>query len=275
MPQLENGFTKIANELLDELAKIRIPGEARQIFDVILRKTYGFNKKTDKIPLSQFQRATGMKRPNVCRAIKKLIEMNLIFTSSNNDTGSSNNDTSYITQYGINKDFTTWIRVVSKKIPLVSKVIMGSSNNDTKTSSNNDTLKRNKETISKEITLQKNPTPNKSAYSFEFESFWSSYPAKVGKGVAFKSFKKAIKKASIDEIMNGLDDYVNSKKVADGFICNPATWLNQERWSDECEPATPMVDDTYFFSPEEEAYIYAMEERIAKEEEEKKKRQET
>ena len=58
-PQLENGYIKIATELYDALCGIRIPGEARQVFDVILRKTYGWNKKKDAIALSQFVEATG------------------------------------------------------------------------------------------------------------------------------------------------------------------------------------------------------------------------
>jgi len=34
-PQLVDGYTRIDNALLDALARIRIPGEARQVFDVI------------------------------------------------------------------------------------------------------------------------------------------------------------------------------------------------------------------------------------------------
>ena len=44
-PQKENGYTSIANDIVEALAGIRIPGEARQCLDVILRKTYGWNKK--------------------------------------------------------------------------------------------------------------------------------------------------------------------------------------------------------------------------------------
>ena len=46
-PQWENGYTKIANEILESLARIRINGEARQVLDVIIRKTYGYGKKTE------------------------------------------------------------------------------------------------------------------------------------------------------------------------------------------------------------------------------------
>lgn len=77
-PQIENGYTRISNEILEALARIRIPGEAMQIFLVIIRKIYGFQKKKDVIALSQFCLATGIQKPNVVRAIKQLQTMNLV-----------------------------------------------------------------------------------------------------------------------------------------------------------------------------------------------------
>lgn len=97
-PQKENGYTSLANDLLEALARMRINGEARQVLDVIFRKTYGYNKKEDAIPLSQFVLATGLLRRNICRAINKLVQMNLILK----------NDTTPITIYGIQKDFELW-----------------------------------------------------------------------------------------------------------------------------------------------------------------------
>jgi phage replication O-like protein O len=82
-PQLENGYTSIANEIMERLAKARIPGEARQILDVIFRKTYGFHKKEDRISNSQFVELTGINKYNVCRAIKKLITMNVVIKKDN------------------------------------------------------------------------------------------------------------------------------------------------------------------------------------------------
>ena len=77
-PQIENGYTRIANEIMEALAKVRIPGEARQVLDAVFRKTYGWNKREDKISLSQFEKMTGLARPSICRAIKKLLIMNII-----------------------------------------------------------------------------------------------------------------------------------------------------------------------------------------------------
>ena len=97
-PQLENGYVKISNELLEAFAKIKIPAEARQILDVIIRKTYGFNKKEDAISLSQFSKYTGVGTAHVARAVNKLVQMNII----------NKNITQYITIYSIQKDYKKW-----------------------------------------------------------------------------------------------------------------------------------------------------------------------
>jgi len=99
-PQADNGYTRIANEIMDNLAKIRIAGEARQMLDVIIRKTYGFNKKEDKISTSQFMLLTGLSRIAIPKARRKLIELNLITVSQK---GYSQGLT-----YSMQKDYEKW-----------------------------------------------------------------------------------------------------------------------------------------------------------------------
>ena len=111
MPQTENGFTQIANELIEQFARIRIPGEAMQVFWVMLRKIYGFHKKSDPIALSQIVAATGLSKVAVCKAVKKLIELNLITKKGNNIAA----------EYTINKHFDTW-KPLPKKVTLPKKV---------------------------------------------------------------------------------------------------------------------------------------------------------
>lgn len=67
----------------------------------------------------------------------------------------------------------------------------------------------------------------------QFDIFWSDYPRKTGKGAARTSFAKAIKKATPDEIISGLLKHEIQAKTDVQFIPHPATWLNQERWTDE------------------------------------------
>lgn len=116
-PQKENGYTPIANEIMEALCKTRIKGEARQVLDFILRKTYGWNKKEDGIALSQFAKATNLKIPNICRSLKYLIQMNIIIKSDNTII---KNDNGWMITYGFNKHYTTW-KPLSKVIMPLSK----------------------------------------------------------------------------------------------------------------------------------------------------------
>lgn len=64
----------------------------------------------------------------------------------------------------------------------------------------------------------------------EFDQFWAVYPNKVGKRAAEKAFAAARKRVSQADLMAGLVAY--TRKSDDRPWCNPATWLNQDRWED-------------------------------------------
>jgi phage replication O-like protein O len=96
--RLEKGFLRIANELMDAFARIRIPGEAWQVLAVIIRQTYGWGKKSDRIPLSRFVEMTGLRMRSVRRALERLLAMNLIARSG----GSGG------IEYSIIKDHDQW-----------------------------------------------------------------------------------------------------------------------------------------------------------------------
>ena len=105
-PQIENGYTRIANSILGALANIRIPGESRQCLDFIIRKTYGYGKKKDSISLSQFVDATSIPKNRICRALGKLKDMNLIVTQKKN---------AIHTTYCFNKDYDAWKPLPKKR----------------------------------------------------------------------------------------------------------------------------------------------------------------
>lgn len=71
----------------------------------------------------------------------------------------------------------------------------------------------------------------------EFERFWADYPHKVGKRDAKKAFERARKRADFDTIMAGLRRY--AAKRDDRPWCNPATFLNQDRWGDQPAAVSP------------------------------------
>ena len=111
MPQLKDGYVQIATEILEALVRYRIPGEQVQCLLFIIRKTYGFHKKWDMISNSQFVKATGMNKSNVCRAINGLIGKNIVVKKDNKQ----------IPSYRFNKYYKTW-KVLSKKITVKSVV---------------------------------------------------------------------------------------------------------------------------------------------------------
>jgi len=85
----------------------------------------------------------------------------------------------------------------------------------------------------KPITNNQEP---KNIYTSSFEEFWSIYPSKTGKGEAYKSWKRINPDKQLTEtILSSVNTYKESKRVKDGFIKNPATWLNQRCWEDEVE----------------------------------------
>jgi len=136
-PQLENGYTMIANEILDALCKFRIPGEQRQCLDFVLRKTYGFKKSEDQISNGQFCVATGLTKGNVSRAIKWLSEKQLVIK----------NDNTKIPTYRFNKNYSEWL-LLSKKQPVIKKATVVIKNDNKLLSKVMDT-KEKKETIQK------------------------------------------------------------------------------------------------------------------------------
>lgn len=66
----------------------------------------------------------------------------------------------------------------------------------------------------------------------EFETWWLEYPHKIGKAAAEKSYDKARLIVTPAELIDGIRRYI-ATKPPDQAYCNPATWLNQERWKDQ------------------------------------------
>jgi phage replication O-like protein O len=112
-PQKENGFTPVANEIVDALMQANLSGQESQVLWAIFRKTYGFSKKTDWISLSQFAKMTGMDRRNVHRALKKL--------SSKQMTVIQTDDRGRI-RYGFQKNYEKW-KLSSKQMTPPQTVI--------------------------------------------------------------------------------------------------------------------------------------------------------
>jgi len=98
-PQKENGHIGIANEIVEHFATLKLSGSDWQVLWVILRKTWGWHKKVDKISMGQISEMTGLDRGNVNRALKRLKHKNVVVK----------NDDTFPTSYNFNKDYDKWI----------------------------------------------------------------------------------------------------------------------------------------------------------------------
>jgi hypothetical protein len=81
-------------------------------------------------------------------------------------------------------------------------------------------------------------------YSEDFISFWNIYPKKVGKGDAYRSWKRA-KRPALEVVLAALTKQSDSeqwKRDNGRFIPNPGTWLNQCRWEDEITNVKTKID---------------------------------
>ena len=83
-PQLENGYLRIANGIIEDLAKVNLSPYEWRVLLAILRKTYGYNKKADRISLSQIEEATGITKPHISRALARLISRRIVARTGKN-----------------------------------------------------------------------------------------------------------------------------------------------------------------------------------------------
>jgi phage replication O-like protein O len=84
-PQCENGYTKIANEIMEHLITQRVPGEQLRVLLCIIRASYGWNEKSVSITHQEIADQTRMARQSVTRAIKGLATKKLLRCDKDNN----------------------------------------------------------------------------------------------------------------------------------------------------------------------------------------------
>ncbi|MCQ5364742.1 replication protein [Anoxybacillus salavatliensis] len=123
--QLEHGYTKIANEILERMALTKLSPTQFRLILVIWRYTYGFNRKDHEMSLSFLAEATGVHKQRVKQELDKLIESNIVTVTEEGTYSKSR-------KLAFNKDYDTW-RLQSAKESTVSEIA------DTTVSKNADT----------------------------------------------------------------------------------------------------------------------------------------
>lgn len=188
-PQKENGYTAIANEILEKLAYAGINGSGYRILLVVIRKTYGFNKKKDIISLSQFQKATQMERKQAVETLKYLVGKRILVKEQNT--------------YKFNKNWEEW--VVGKRPPQWAIAPKGSGQLSPKSSGQKTTYKRKKENNTKDILAGTNPArKDQDIITFieAFEDINPSIKAMFANKTERASARRMIDKYGLEKMLN-------------------------------------------------------------------------
>ncbi|ELJ7006099.1 TPA: replication protein [Escherichia coli] len=224
---IDDGYTRFANELLEAIASADLTARQLKVMLAYVRKTYGFNKKTDRIADEQIAQLTGLSRQNVNKAKKELISMNCLFMDGN--------------QIGVNREVSAW--QFSKRLQVSNFV----SKLETKSVSKLETLNVSKLETHKRHSLKtkeninKPPiSPKKVSQKFdpletelpdwlsaEIWLSWVTYRKEIGKSIKSKQ--------SVTQAINVL-----SRSLEKGYT--PEEIINQSiasGWQGIFEPKTP------------------------------------
>jgi len=102
-PQLEDGYTMVANQLLEAITRTPLGQHEYRVFFCVLRLTYGYQKKEADIPISLITRITLLPKQLVWRALHHLTQRNMLTKIGTR-------------HYAVQKDYSTWVEKSSPEI---------------------------------------------------------------------------------------------------------------------------------------------------------------
>lgn len=252
--QPENGFTRIAHEILENMAKIKLsPTQYRLIF-VIWRYTYGFKRKEHDLSLNFLTDATGCDRRQIQRDLKRLEDRNIIFqdikngsyrkisfnknynewdstvgNSTNKSVGETTDGNSTHGEIAMGETINTGVGETTNKS-------VGETTNQDRYIDNSIDINNKKEESASEF-YQENGFGHLGGYSAEMMMYWMN---KLPESVIILAMKEAVKRDArnwkyLDRVLNdwksrGFDtkEKVEAElKRFEQFKMNKVTFLNQ------------------------------------------------
>jgi phage replication O-like protein O len=254
-PQIENGYTPIANELLEQIISFGLSKNELLTVLAIARMTYGYSRKSDSLSHLQISVLINIDRANVSRSIESLVSKKIIVK---HEEGRYSHGV-FVNQLSINKHYDNWITGVKTTPVLCSKE--QDKENDNKCQNNTSVemplvsnqhstgvkttpvtgVKTTRGLVSKQHThkaIKTNKTIPKNN-SVHFDEFWTAYPNKVAKKKAQDSFDKINPDDELFSLMlSAISESLKTENWIEQngkYIPMPATWLNGERWNDVLE----------------------------------------
>jgi phage replication O-like protein O len=216
-PQKENGYTPIANEILEELVKLPLNGTQLRIVCVVWRFTYGFSRKEHELSETFILRALGLNKGQlrqVKRELKALIDSKILLVVKE----PTFNRTRVI---AFNKNYDDWClnkHQVTKKTPHDFLDTQPGDFLDTRPGDFLDTQDKQKTNI------------KTNTYTDDFEKFYSEYPRPEDKRRSFNNWKTQLKHYSANQLMSACENYKAAKAGTEKqYLKSSANFLGRER----------------------------------------------
>jgi phage replication O-like protein O len=200
--QIENGYTRIAHEILEEVSKRKFNATQLSVLMIVWRMTYGFKRKDHELSVNFFVQATGFSKRNIQEAVSSLIEARVLIETKQ----ASFNQTRKI---AFNKNYDEWLiasrtkdKQVKKSSPHEEKLASTGEEKFTSPDEESFTQERNNKEIYK-----KNSSSNDVS---EIISFWDQ------NGFGYNNINAK------DELLSYLDDGMPAELILEALkiACN-------------------------------------------------------
>lgn len=175
---LEDGYTRIANELLEAVMLAGLSQHQLLVFMAVMRKTYGFNKKSDWVSNEQLSALTGI-LSHKCSAAKSALVKRGIFSQSGRSVGINKTVSEWANSPESGKKIKHYLKEVT--LPESGKKSLPESGNDTYPNQVNTKDKHTKDKKDNSNKTNKTPKPvsfdpnNSPLPEWLSSSLWSSW----------------------------------------------------------------------------------------------------
>lgn len=233
-PQIENGYTAVANEILDHLYKQPLNGTELKVIMCILRYTFGFQRKSHKLSATFIAKWGNCDPRTVKRALKKLQQDRVIIYINSEQRGVT-------AELMFNKDYEQWCTGGQN---------VTSGENDTGGQNVTGVVGKMTPELVGKMTPKKIKKENKNIktkyYDDFFEKVWKPYPRKLGKSSVTQKAKKELYEAGENVVLGAVNSYIaeiQENGTAEKYIMHGSTFFNT-RWRDYIKEPEPCVKVT-------------------------------
>ncbi|KHF33433.1 Bacteriophage replication protein O [Paenibacillus sp. P1XP2] len=245
-PQLEDGFTRVAHRILEEIATRKLNATQFRIIMIIWRYTYGFQRKDHDFALKFLQQTTQLPESTIKRETSALIRAKVLVVTQKETSNTPR-------KLAFNKNYDEWDipksgDFVSDEHDLFS---LGGGSDLSPPQEGEGGIRFDPPEVS-DLNPQDGVlgyqirTPYKDIYLLKifikdnismFEQFYEIYPRKIAKAYAKKVWEKLCKDKTFDPVIviQNTANFAETHKLLKTdkkHIPHPSTYLNQKRYED-------------------------------------------